>query len=256
MPMVFLDESSNFGRQEFVCVAGYMADDDQWASFADEWRLLLKKHHLNSMHTADFLAGQAEYRKLELDQTAKTSILQEFIGAIQKHLPAGFAVGIDAGHFRTLLEGEQKKIKPEVFCFQRVLRLVTERLREWQVTDDYDLFFDDAPHYAMKLYSFLCDLKRIDSEARNRIRAIAFGKDEKWPPLQAADLLCCATAREQRLGFGQKAWDTERSLFRPILFDADPAYGKPYYNEYWDKERLDKYADVIKGAAKVTSPST
>jgi hypothetical protein len=249
MPMVFLDESSNFGQQDFVCVAGYIADDAQWASFAQEWRLLLGKHKLASLHTADFLAGQAEYRKMGLDQTARHSIIQEFIGAIRKHLPAGFAVGIDAAHFRGILADQRKRIKPEVFCFQRILRLVTEKLREWQIADDYDLFFDDVPHYAMKLYSFLCDLKHIDSEARDRIRTIAFGKDEKWPPLQAADLLCCATAREQRFGFGQKAWDEQRSLFRPILLDEDPAYGKPYFNEYWDQERLDKFADIIKSAA-------
>jgi len=155
MPMVFLDESSNFGKSDFVCVAGYIGADDQWESFAQEWRLLLEKHHLRSLHTADFLAGEGDYKELDLKRNAREAILQEFIGAVRKHLPAGFGVGIEAAHFRDITKNEKKRIKPEVFCFQRILRLVTEKLREWGFNEDYQLFFDDAEHYAMKLYSFL-----------------------------------------------------------------------------------------------------
>jgi hypothetical protein len=250
--MVFLDESSNFGKQDFVCVAGYIGGDEDWASFAKEWRLLLDKHHIASLHTADFLAGEGEYKKLKLEIPEREAVIKEFIGAIRKHIPAGIGVGIDTAHFRAITSSERKRIKPEVFCFQRILKLVTLRLREWKIDEPYHLFFDDVEHYAMKLYSFLCDLKRIDPEARKQISVIAFGRDEIWPPLQAADLLCCATAREQRFGLGKGAWEAGRSLFHGLLLDADPAYGKPYFNEYWDAAELDKHADVIRSAARVS----
>jgi hypothetical protein len=249
MPMVFLDESSNFGKSDFVCVAGYIGGDAHWESFAQDWRLLLDKHHLPSLHTAEFLVGEGAYKKLNLKREAREAILKEFIGAVRKHLPAGFGVGVEAVHFREITQHENKRIKPEVFCFQRILRLVTEKLREWNFNDDYQLFFDDVEHYAMKLYSFLCDLKRIDPDARSRISVIAFGKDEKWPPLQAADLLCCATAKVQRSGF---SWDIDGGLFRPLLLDADPAYGKPYYSEYWGRDELNKHADAIRNAARTS----
>jgi len=250
MVMVFLDESSNFGKQDFVCVAGYIGNDAEWENFAKEWRILLAKHRLASLHTADFLAGESEYKNLGKERPEREAILSEFIGTIRKHIPAGFGVGVDAAHFRAITNIEKKRIKPEVFCFQRLLRLLTEKLREWSISDEYDLFFDDVEHYAMRLYSFLCDLKRIDPDARNRIRAIAFGRDEKILPLQAADVLCYATAKVQRTG---GSWDVDNGIFRALLLDADPAYGKPYYSEHWDQETLNKHADAIKAMA-INSP--
>jgi hypothetical protein len=140
MPMVFLDESSNFGKSDFVCIAGYIAADAQWEAFAMEWRLLIEKHHLTSLHTAEFLAGAGDYKKLSLDRPAREAILQEFIGTIRKHLPAGFGVGVEAAHFREITKNETKRVKPEVFCFQRILRLVTEKLREWNIVEHWQLF--------------------------------------------------------------------------------------------------------------------
>ena len=36
--MVFLDESSSFGKTDFICVGGYLNGDDGWATFTREWR--------------------------------------------------------------------------------------------------------------------------------------------------------------------------------------------------------------------------
>jgi hypothetical protein len=55
MVMLYLDQSSNFGKADFVCVAGYLNSDAGWEAFAEEWRTLLKKHDLVSSHTSDFM---------------------------------------------------------------------------------------------------------------------------------------------------------------------------------------------------------
>jgi hypothetical protein len=62
--MVFLDESSSFGKDDFVCVGGYLSHDDEWAAFSTEWRMLLNKHNRSNLHTSDFLAGKGEYASL------------------------------------------------------------------------------------------------------------------------------------------------------------------------------------------------
>jgi hypothetical protein len=247
MVMLYLDESSSFGKQDFVCVAGYLSSDESWAAFAEEWRILLKKHGITSFHTSDFMAGEGPYKSLALTREARVTVLKEFMSPIRKHIHSGFGVGVDAKRFREITKDVKKHVRPEIFCFQRIMRLVSIRLGDWNV-DNFELFFDDNKDYSMKVYKFICMLEEIDPIARNRISSIAFGKDEKWPPLQAADILSCATAREHRFGFGSNAWSVDHSIFHPILYEDGPAYGKPYFSEYWDKEELDKQADKIRSA--------
>jgi hypothetical protein len=252
MVMLFLDESSNFGRSDFVCVAGYIGSDAGWEDFAGEWRQLLKKHNLPYLHAADFMAGEGVYSGLHLDRPKRLAIIKEFFSPIRKHVHSGFGVGVEAKHFREIVGDVRKRARPETFCFQRVMKLVSTRLAEWD-TESYELFFDDVESYAMKVYKFICMLRRIDPTAHARISCIAFGRDEKWPPLQAADLLCCATSREHRFGVGAKAWSVDHSEFRGLLEGEDPAYGKPYFSEYWDKKMLDQHASSIRDMA-VNSP--
>jgi hypothetical protein len=161
-------------------------------------------------------------------------------------------VGVDAECVRRLTKETRKHTRHEVFFFQRVIKIVSlitkiwEQLLGWTEPEPYQFFFDDAEACSMKVYKFLCMLKLADSDARNRIGCIAFGKRNIWPPLQGADLLCCATARESR--YGKNAW-SEDGIFREILESSDPAYGKSYYSEMWDEEELMKNEKAIRGGA-------
>src|SRR5271166_1457398 len=137
--------------------------------------MLLNKHHLGMLHTADFLAGEGDYRQLGLSCEARKSIIREFFSPIKKHAHTGIVVGVDADSFRNITKDVKKHIRPEVFCFQRVIKLVSLIIKDWEARlgwsdpEPYQLFFDDAEDYAMKVYKFLCMLRRVDSVARDRI---------------------------------------------------------------------------------------
>jgi hypothetical protein len=50
---------------------------------------------------------------------------------------------------------------------------------------------------------------------------------------------------------GKNGW-SEDSPFRNLLLAEDPAYGVLYEQEYWDAAEIDKHADKIKTAARLS----
>lgn len=244
MVHAFFDESSHLTRQsDFICMTGYIAFDNAWDNFQRDWSHLLEKHSLHAMHTADFLAGEAEYRDLKWSEDKKQAVLSEFIKVIRERTLAGFAVGLDSRAYREITAGVEKRKKPHVFCFERILRLVKDRLTAWGYPGNVAMVFDDIEAYAMQCYHAYCVIKQAYPDLKRLFTGIAFADDVYTLPLQAADLLACASNKEKT--FGDMAWADGHSRFRELLFDANPSYGKRYDTEDWRREELIKRRDEI-----------
>ena len=243
MVMGYFDDSGMM-NQNIVCMAGYLADNENWGAMTSDWNVLLSKYKIPFLHLADFRAAQGIYSGLgwKKDDPRILEALDAFIFVIRKHTIAGVGVTLDAVAYRSMTKGAKKKEKPQVFCFTRVLRNVVKRLDAWNWADPVCLIFDDSKDYAMQCYSNMWEVKDRHPELKNRIAGIAFGNDEYFAPLQAADLLSYATTLYQRYGDG--VW-SEGSVFRNLLLDENPAYGKLYDGENWDQERLEKQKDSI-----------
>jgi|ERR1017187_596881 hypothetical protein len=237
MVMGYFDDSGMM-NQTLICMAGYLADDQNWTAMTNDWNVLLGKYGIPFLHLTDFLAAQGIYSELgwKKDEPRIREALDLFIFAIRKHTIAGVGVTLDANAYRSITKGVRKKEKPQVFCFERILWQVTKRLDMWKWSEPVCLIFDDSRDYAMQCYSNMWEIRTRHPELRKRIAGIAFGNDEYFAPLQAADLLSYATALQHRYGNG--IW-SEGSLFRNLLLDENPAYGKLYDGEHWDKESLD-----------------
>ena len=94
----------------------------------------------------------------------------------------------------------------------------------------------------MQCYSNLWEIKTRHPETKKQIAGIAFGSDEHFAPLQAADLIAYATVLSHR--YGQSVWG-EGSVFRNLLLDIDPAFGKLYDGEHWTREALEEQKDMV-----------
>ena len=95
---------------------------------------------------------------------------------------------------------------------------------------------DDDERYSKTCYALLCDLKKRMPAIKKSIVNISFADDEWYYPLQAADLLAYASRNE--LKKGEKGW-SETNIYRDLLKDADPAYGKRYLGEFWSDDEDD-----------------
>jgi len=233
----FFDESGKFHDHDFICIAGYIAEDPNWDAFCKQWQSLLKKHRLQTIHMTDLMALKGEYKGLGWSEENKVSVVKDFIGAIRDNVLAGFAVGLDAKYYRSMMKETKKRFQPQVFCFARLIKLLMNRLNAWGWTEPISSVFDDCRQYSMKCYSALCDIKEKHGEVRKLIASITFADDEVFYPLQAADLLAYATRQEQRMGDG--AW-SEGSIFYDLLREEKSGYGILYESEYWDGPELDR----------------
>jgi hypothetical protein len=106
------------------------------------------------------------------------------------------------------------------------------------------MIFDDSEQYSMKCYHSFCEVRRFHPELKSLMAGIAFGNDEAFAPLQAADFLACATLQEMRRG--KRAWSKKYSQFRNLLLSESPAYGKLYESENWNAKVIrERKADML-----------
>ena len=117
-----------------------------------------------------------------------------------------------------------------------------ERLDVWDWQEPVCYIFDDSKEYAMQCYSNLWEIKTHHPESKERIAGIAFGNDEYFAPLQAADFIAYATVLSHKQGAA--VWE-EGSIFRDLLLDIDPAWGKLYDGEHWSRDALEGQKEKI-----------
>jgi len=94
----------------------------------------------------------------------------------------------------------------------------------------------------MRFHSAHKNLRRRNKTVRDNVSSIAFADDRFVTPLQAADLLACATVKQMRKA--DNAWSNE-SPFYGLLLTDDPVYGLRYEQEYWDGETIGRHAALI-----------
>lgn len=236
----FFDDGESFRRGNLRLLAGFVASDDAWSAFSDEWRTLLAKHELPFLHTSDFLSAQGDHRTVALTPPERVAVVREFIGAVRKHVHCGIGVTIDAEAFADLMARVPKAAppkaprKPEDFCLLRVLAQAVARYEEHDAPRPMLLTFDDSTKDSMRFYESYQFVRRISPELRSKVIGIAFCDDKLVPAVQAADMLACIAGRHDGRDGGLPSGDP----FLDLLEEPDPAYGQMYTVERWTREKL------------------
>jgi hypothetical protein len=236
----FFDDSKTAGRHAgFICLAGYVALDDKWDAFTTAWDEVLVRNKLRNLHTADFCSGVGDYSGWVGDRDA---VLVQLASVIKEHVICGIAVGVDRKAYDAVVsQGGGKKKSAEVFCFERLLRRTMLALQPW---DDNGhghkmaLVFDDDERTSMSFYGSLRDLKFNYRELRDEVVSITFANDRFFNPLQAADLLACAT---QRGIVNLVTWSAEGPFLDLLSVHIR--------NEWWDTEEIMRRNDELASLA-------
>jgi hypothetical protein len=102
------------------------------------------------------------------------------------------------------------------------------------------LVFDDSEH-SMRFHSLYQNRERTVEAFNKGVAAITFADDRLVAAVRAADLFACAVSKESHKPPG--TWlELEQSPFANIMnAPADPAYGKLYRAEHWDKATIEKH---------------
>jgi hypothetical protein len=237
----FFDDSGSERdpSSRFPCLAGYLAHETYWYTFLESWRNLLLQHAMNGLHMRTFIRLAQERG---WGTVTRHKVILQFVQAVKEARLIGFGVGVDANVWRSLPRAQRSSFgNAQEFCFQRIVRRVTDRLERSNEREPIQLYFDRDMEYARPRISQFDSILKFDRAAAARIAAISFA-DTKWfLPLQAADLL----AWETRKALIARADRDPRSPRLNEMLEALPFVDMDYEGEFWDEEEVRKYFPAV-----------
>jgi uncharacterized protein DUF3800 len=252
-PYAFVDDAGKWNDQDAICLCGYLATGKQWEDFVPLWQSRLQKHGLTRLHMAKFY-GEAAARGW--DDAKANAVLIDIAGVMRDLKLIGIQVGLDAKHYKSLTQARKSAMpKPHIACFQMVLRLISDRLHQDNVTARITLVIDEEEGSVVSLYKDILTLRQTRQELGKYIGSICFADDEFYTPLQAADMLANHTFKYFRdIISGVGSVDVVPEVLHNIITDASKERLLDIHYEYWTAKALDDGIDEIV-AANTTQPN-
>jgi hypothetical protein len=245
-PFAFFDDSGKWHDRDFVCLCGYLSDENNWNRLIAQWLPLLKKHELSSIHMANFYTTA---KGKGWDQARIDSVLSEFAAVIRENVMVGFAVGMDAAHYRALPKEFKHGIStPDIACLQRMLKLIRNKLVSVNYNGKICVTIDEEEGSAIKMYQDILKLRKANPDLGQYIGAVSFADDTFIVPLQAADMLANLTYRylcTESVSPGPE--DDMPEPLKSLIISPHTGEGPEYIHELWSAENLDKALGVLLG---------
>jgi len=179
MLQVAVDESED---PTVFMMGAYLADPAQWQNFSAEWNHALQTY----THGRPFKMSEA-VNELSAER------LRECVGylydVIQQHARFALAVAVEPEILDRVMGdlADQRHRNRYFFCFYRV---IVEVMNRPELGEEEIEFIFDAGRETGPLLSAWDEFKAAaPADLRRRIAGpVKFRSDDKWPPLQAADL--------------------------------------------------------------------
>ena len=190
----FFDDSGTGFDTEMSLMAGYLAPQDRWERFADQWQeILQRKPEVPFLHATDAVARTNHFASwTEKDQKRRFAA---FADTIRRLKPRAFIVRLPPGQYRRVTAGRihPHKDRPFHFLFHCVVAGMLKN-PELNREDRVNVLFDSADGYAAHLKNDVDDhlrplLEHMYPEVAHRLGEVDFKPKERFLPLQAADLL-------------------------------------------------------------------
>ena len=230
----FFDDSGKESDLDnrIVCISGYLAVDQMWNMFNEGWRHRLLRYGVSWLHMKDFMHDQGEYSQLGLkdDWPKKRAIIEDFIYVIRASNLIGFGVAVDANTWRTIPKSvTQEYGTAQEFCFQRIMRMVAERVKISAPRDVVAITFDCDINFTPARFKRFLAVRQQNPSANEIFQSFSISEPKVFLPLQAADLL---------------AWQTRKELMRKLQgYESKPEFNfwaPDYVSEMWDQSEIEE----------------
>lgn len=245
---VFADDGDSFGKNGFLCLAGFIASDRGWDNLLNRWAAKLEEHNLEVIHTSDLLSGGGEYRELELSYERRLEILCEFMDIIRDEVSLTLVCAVNAGEYRDALKDARKKLKPEEFCFHRILRMSFDYMKDVKSPESLTVWLDDSEKTSSRFLAIWTRIKRNWKANKSMLASISFGDDRALPQLQAADILANVMVRSNSSGLDP--WHGQSPFNRMFIHPLTRAVSRNIKAEFWDYTNLHRLKNAITDLAK------
>jgi Protein of unknown function (DUF3800) len=235
MQIGFFDDSGKESAKDskIVCLAGFMAHRVVWGPFLNWWANLLSHHGLPSIHMK-VLMSENFLKKTGWDWQKREAVINDFLACIRDARLTGFGVGIDADYWRSLSDKRRKTFgTAQEFAFQRILRLIADRLDLIKDRNFVEVYFDNDIEFSGSRLNRFNHIRQLFNKVRDRFICISFADSLAYGSLQAADIL----AWETRLNIIRRSADkTQTPRYKALMSILPQGALGPITGEYWDAE--------------------
>ncbi|MGB8540840.1 MAG: DUF3800 domain-containing protein [Candidatus Acidiferrales bacterium] len=220
----YFDESGKQNDHPAVTFCGVVTSPVELPSFEHNWRALLDKHGLKSLHMIE----ASDANKHLSDQLPKQTLdhrvcaLQPFADCIND-LDLGLIEAYDVNGFKALSEQARARIgSPDDPYYTAFSRGILELSQRVSYADQISLICDEDPATAATCRAHYEGVRAADDKVKQKIISLTFASDEDIPGLQAADMVAYLARREARFRFYNKS-DAFQDLFAYLIKDRGPA---------------------------------
>jgi hypothetical protein len=198
MLQAHIDNSGWDGKSPVFVMAGYVAPEAHWESFADDWQMVLdlekpRPLRVLKMNQA-YRLGYPDSQFFGWTENERDDRLIEFVKVINKHAMHGIVSVIPIEPYVKLFKGKFKPDaldRPYFLSFFGVLAELLKLTRDLKLDDRIDFFFDIEGGESKSLIDDQFDLcmSMAPDDIKNLVGGPPnFRKDEDLRPLQAADM--------------------------------------------------------------------
>jgi len=208
---VFMDESrqDRYGPAIYS-VTAYLSTFDAWMDLHVEWEKTLNHWKVKCFHATDFLGRWGEFKNGWSDNE-RTEFITRLAYIASEHTTLGIGCAIRQDEYdRAIPASVQAYFGKDAygFCLYTILVMLLnfEESSRARLPKPLYVLFDRKPEFqgtALRIYE---DLKKSDSDPAGVIGDFGFGGKERYPQLQAADLLVYETTRGYIEQIRQEGW--------------------------------------------------
>lgn len=178
----FVDDSVAEG--EVLILAGYLASAKYWSLFSDEWQQRLDmKPRMSKFHMVD----------VNRDSELQMERVRQFYRVIEDHVAAGVAVAVDLKQLRALPPDPYippQALNPYMVGIKAIMDNLIQQQQLLGIDSPVDFIFDKRSERRLVERAFSTYQDSMPPEHAHLVgRTPRFEDDEKFLPLQAADML-------------------------------------------------------------------
>ena len=252
----FIDDFGWDGRAPVFVLAGYVAKEQQWEVFSDDWQIVLdlpepkKLHHLKMAEA--YLLNNRNSQFYGWTEKERDERLKKFVQVINRHAAHGVISVIPIEPYRRLFAG---KFSPDILdrpyflSFFGMMTNLIKFTKDRDLDDRIDFIFDTqgGESKAILVSQYERYMALAPAEFRKFGPAIPkFEREEDFLPLQAADMFAWHIRRHYwEVSIGRDPTKQPSNVFLAHLLQPDHDLF-----DLWDEQRLKEASEVLLASVK------
>jgi hypothetical protein len=213
----YLDETETVGDRPLFAIAGALFRGDGVTRLNNEWLAMLGKWSLPYFHMTDCANHQGIFSHLSAEETDLAA--RQAILIIRETVSAFVYASVELSHHKEVVA---EAFGPYEWCAMSILPNVAKWCDRNPDVDSIHYYFEDGAKGKSNARECIVEMLEVeDFKLQCRYSGLSFVPKQKYPCVQAADMLAWHTGKDSKKAF---AGAPRRKDFAALI-EGIPAYG-------------------------------